>query len=105
MFRDFVLFICMADKHRVKVGEPGTPAAAAERGRQVLVSTAQSFEVCDHDFTRFSLIPKVVLQVDIPYTIECSWCDGQVHVGVKEAAFVPSSSLIHATELQKCPDA
>ena len=99
MFRDFSLFICMDDKHRVKVGEPGIPVAAAERGRQVLVSTAQSFEVCDHDFTRFSLIPTVALQVDIPLTIDGSWYDGQVHVGLKEAVFEPSNALRHATEL------
>ena len=59
----------------MKIGEPGTPVAAAEREHQVLVSTAQSFEVCDHDFTRFSLIP---LQVNI----EGSWYEGQVHVGL-----------------------
>ena len=55
----------MDDKHRVKVGEPCTPVA--ERGRPVFnVSTLQSFEVCDHNITRFSLIPTVLLQVDIP---------------------------------------
>ncbi len=31
----------MDDKHRLKVGEPGIPVAAAERGRQVLVSTTE----------------------------------------------------------------
>ena len=96
MFRDFSLFICMDDKHRVRVGEPGIPVAAAERGRQVLVSTSQSFEVCDHDFT---IIPTVALQVDIPLTIDGSWYDGQVHVGLKEAVFEPSNALRHATEL------
>ena len=70
MFHDFSQFIRM-DKHRVKIGEPGTPVAAAEREHQVLVSTAQSFEVCDHDFTRFSLIH-----------IDGSWYEGQVHVGL-----------------------
>ena len=28
----------MDDKHRCKVGEPGYPVAAVERGRQVIVS-------------------------------------------------------------------
>ena len=89
----------MDDKHRVKVGEPGTPVAAAERGKQVLVSLSQSFQVCDHDFTRFSLIPTVVLRVDIPSSMDGSWYDGQVYVGIKEAVFEPSSALRHASEL------
>ena len=32
MLRDLSLFMCMDDKHCAKVGEPGTPVAAAERG-------------------------------------------------------------------------
>ena len=99
MLRDLSLFICMDDKHRVKVGEPGVPVAAAERGRRVLVSLTQSFQVCDHDFTRFSLIPTVLLMVDIPSTIDGSWYDGQVLVGIKEAVFESSSALRHSAEL------
>ncbi len=34
----------------VKIGEPGVPVAVVERGRQVLVSLTETFEVCDHDF-------------------------------------------------------
>lgn len=99
LLRDSSLFFCMDDKHRVKVGEPGTPVAAAERGKQVLVSLSQSFQFCDHDFTRFSLIPTVLLRVDIPSSMDGSWYDGQVYVGVKEAVFEPSSALRHASEL------
>lgn len=43
------------DKHRIKVGEPGFPVAAAERGRRVLSSRDATFEVGDHDFTRMSM--------------------------------------------------
>ena len=81
------------------MGEPGTPVAAAERGKQVLVSTSQSFQVCDHNFTRFSLIPTVLLRVDIPASMDGSWYDGQVFVGIKEAVFKPSSALRHASEV------
>ena len=99
MFRESTLFLCLDDKHRVKVGEPGAPVAAAERGKQVLVSMSQSFQVCDHDFTRFSLIPTVLLKVDIPVSMDGSWYDGQVFVGIKDAVFEPSSALRHACEL------
>ena len=79
MLRDLSLFMCMDDKHCAKVGEPGTPVAAAERGRQVLVSMTQSFEVCDHDFTRFSLIPTVLLRVDIPPAVDGSCMSSHIH--------------------------
>ena len=36
--RDFCNFVCLDDKHRIKVGEPDVPVASVERGRQVLVS-------------------------------------------------------------------
>ena len=67
----------MDDKHRVKVGEPRYPVAA-ERGKRVLVSRDLSFEVSDHDFCKFSLIPSVCLSVDIPDDITGSWYSGQV---------------------------
>lgn len=73
--------------------------AAAERGRQVIVSQTETFAVADHDFTRFSLIPSVVLQVDIPETFDGSWYSGQVLVGLKDAVFEASSPLRHAVEL------
>ena len=37
MMRDVSVLVCVDDKHRVKVGEPSCPVAAAERGRQVIV--------------------------------------------------------------------
>lgn len=40
--------------------------AAAEKGRRVLVRVGTIFEVGDHDFTKFSVIPSVALMVSIP---------------------------------------
>ena len=45
--------VCIDDKHRLKVGEPWFPVAAAERGRKVIVRAGTTFEVGDHDFTKF----------------------------------------------------
>ena len=98
-YRDFSIFICIDDKHRIKIGEPGHPVAAVECGRQVIVSQAETFAVGDHDFTRFSVIPSVALQVEIPDKFEDSWYHGQVFVGIKDAVFQSSSPLRHATEL------
>ena len=97
--RDHSLIVCLDDKLRVKVGEPGLPVASVEREKKILVALNQSFEVCDHDFTRFSLIPSVTLLIDMPDTIDGSWYDGEVFVGIKDAVFEPSSSLRRLSEL------
>ena len=91
--------VYMDDKHRMKVGEPGFPVAAAERGRRVLVKVGTSLEVADHDFMQFSLIPSVILQNEVPDDVTGSWCRGKVHVILKEPAFEPSSSMRHMAEL------
>lgn len=75
------------------MGELGFPVAAVERGREVIVSMNETFVVGDHDFTRFLLIPSVVLVVNIPNSFEGSWYSGQVHVGFKDAVFKPSSPI------------
>lgn len=86
-FREHSVFICDNDKHRIKVGEPGYPLAAAERGCQVVVSLNQSFQVGNHDFSCFSQIPSVNLEVHIPDSIDGSWYQGKVFIGFKDAAF------------------
>lgn len=65
----------------------------------MIVAQSETFAVGDHDFTRFSLIPSVVLEVDIPETFEGSWYTGEVFVGLKDAVFEASSPLRHTAEL------
>ena len=98
-YQQLTNFICIDDKHRLKVGEPGFPVAAAERGREVVVSLHETFAVGDHDFTRFSVIPSVVFHLSIPDSFEGSWYSGKVLVGLKDAVFQASSPLRHAAEL------
>lgn len=57
MCRDFSNFLCLDDKHKIKVGEPQYPVAAVDRGRRVIVSSNERMVVADHDFTKFSVIP------------------------------------------------
>ena len=59
----------------------------------------RSFQVGDHDFTKFSVIPSVILVLDIPHSISDSWYNGKVYVGVKDAVFQPSSPLRHICDL------
>lgn len=91
----------MDDKHTCKVGEPGCPVAAAERGKRVIVSLNQVMEVADHNFTKISIIPSVAFRLDLPETLEGSFYRGKVFVGLKEHCFETSSPLRHITELLK----
>ena len=93
------MFFCIDDKHKIKCGEPGFPVAAAERGRQVIVSANKIIAAGDHDFTKFSLVPSVILNVDIPESLEGTFYTGQVYISLKDAAFQASSSLRHCTEM------
>lgn len=53
----------------------------------MIARAGTTFEVGDHDFTKFSIVPSVTLVVDIPDNIHDSWYRGQVIVGYKDAAF------------------
>ena len=99
-YRDCADLVFLDDKHRCKVGEPGMPVAALERGKQVIVNMAgKKFSVADHDFTKCGMIPSVLLFCDVPADTEGSFYAGQVYVGLKDSIFEASSSLRHATEL------
>lgn len=70
MYKKDTTFICMDDKHSMKVGEPGYPVAAIERGKQVLVAKGTKMTVGDHDFTKLLITPSVILKIEIPEKIE-----------------------------------
>ena len=92
----------MDDKHRCKIGEPGLPVAAVERGKRVVIFTSgKQFAVADHDFTKFGMIPSVTMLCDISEKPDDSFYRGQVFVGLKNAVLEASSPLRHATELGK----
>ena len=103
-FKEHCNLLCVDDKHKVKVGEPGYPVAAAERGKSVLVAMGKRFEVSDHDFTKFSITPSVALSVKIPDSIEETFYNGEVSVFLKESVFEPSSSWRHAAEMLQVID-
>ncbi len=67
----------------------------------MIVGLSQTLEVGDHDFTKFCLSTSVSLHVDVPEGMEGSFYHGQVHIGLKENAFEPSSALRHAAELYR----
>ena len=59
-YRSYVDFICMDDKHTCKVGEPGFPVAAVERGKEVIISINMSSKVADHE-DRYMLASKKIV--------------------------------------------
>ena len=67
-----------------------------------MVKVGASFEVGDHDFTKFSMVPSVTLVNDIPTEITGSWYTGKVFYTLKESAFESSSPIRHVTELHSC---
>ncbi|XP_078597452.1 uncharacterized protein LOC144873716 [Branchiostoma floridae x Branchiostoma japonicum] len=99
MFKDYSAFVCLDDKHSIKVGEPGYPVAAVDRGKSVLVAKDTVFVVADHDFTKVKLVPSVTLVCDIPESACESFYRGKVFVCLKDATFQPSSPIRHQTEL------
>lgn len=87
---------------KCKVGEPGLPVVAVERGKKVIVSASgKKYAVADHDFIKFSIIPSVTVICDIPEGADQSFYCGQVLVGLKDSKLEPSGPLRHCTELSK----
>lgn len=66
----------------------------------MLVAEDASFQVADHDFTRCSFTPSVTMNIDVPETVDGSWYDGSVRVGLKCSVFEPSSPARHVLELE-----
>ena len=99
-FRPHVSFASQDDKHFIKVGEPGFPVAAVERGKQVVVSTDAPFCVGDHDFTKAKIVPSVTLLCNVLEKITDSfYSGGKVQVTLKGGIFEPSFPLRHCSEL------
>ena len=59
-YRNELTFVCMDDKHSMKIGEPGYPVAAIGRGKSVLVAKGTKLTVGDHDFTELLMTPSVI---------------------------------------------
>ena len=100
-FREHLSFLSLDDKHTIKIGEPGCPVAAVERGKSVLVAMGKRLEEADHDVTGLSMTPSVSLLGDVPDSIEGSFHHGKVFVTLKENAFQPSSPIRHMSELNE----
>jgi hypothetical protein len=95
MIRESAMFVCIDDKHKIKVGEPSfcRTWSSSLSGVTVSISCWRSW------FHQVSIIPSVVLLADIKIEISGSWYVRQVFVLFKDGAFEPSSPIRHATKL------
>jgi hypothetical protein len=98
-FCEITNFIFLDDKHCCKVGEPGFPVAAVERGKKVVVSKDTTFSVTNHDFIKTGIVPSITMICNISESINGDFYSGKVNIGLKDPIFQPSSPLRHATEL------
>lgn len=99
-YRKYCFLICADDKHKVPIGE-GIASSSGVRNKPSLVPANMELTASDHDFTKFSLTPSVIIFCDIPTCISDSFYSGQVYVSYKNTVFQPSSALCHSTEFYK----
>ena len=92
-FREITNLIFLDDKHRCKVGEPGFPVTAMDKGKKVVVSKDVTFAIADHDFTKMGIVPSVIMICNIPESINGNFYTGKVHIGLKDPIFQPFSPL------------
>ena len=80
---DLASFVCISNKHKILVGEPGFPVATLPLGHQVLVRKNEVSLVADLDFSNSSLIPTVTLINYISESVENSWYRGEPNMLLK----------------------
>ena len=98
-YKEYSNLFFLDDKYHCKVGEPNHPVAAIDRGKSVIVANGMTFAVADHDFTKCGFIPSIIMQAEIPNSIDESFYRSSVHVGLKDPIFEPSSAMRHTSEL------
>ena len=103
-FREVATYVYLDDKHTCKVGEPNFPVAAVDRGKRIIVALNRKFAVGNHNHTKYSIVPSVIMLAGIPDTISGSFYCGRIFIGIKNAIFEASSQQRHALELSKVLD-
>lgn len=97
---DRVLF-CSDGKAKVPVGEPDRPVSTGVRGRLSIAPVDTELSSLDHDMKTASLTPSVVLQCNVPETVNQSFVRGQVTTIVNDSVTQASSPFRHAVHIAK----
>ena len=99
IFKDDLWLVFIDDKYKCKVRESGYPVATVERGKQVMVSCNKSFVVNNYNFIKYEIISSVIMFCNISVSIEESFYQGKVYVGLKNPIFQPSNPMRYNSEL------
>lgn len=106
------VFVCMDDKAKIPIGEPGRPTSTNVRSRPSLVAKGHPLTAMDHDHSKASLTPSVILRSTVPTDSNGSFYRGQADVRLKDSVFEQSGPFRHMAELsasarqepdQECP--
>ena len=97
---DDCTFLSKDEKCKIKVGDPKFPVSAVTRGKRVLVSKDQLFQVADHDMSSITLTQTVLLSRNMPDDVDQSWYCDIPCVYPKITATNPSSALRNAAEIE-----
>lgn len=66
------MMVCCDDKAKVPIGDPGAAVSTGVRGKKSIVPTSSTLVALDHDMTRCSLTPSVVLQCEVHKNVDRS---------------------------------
>ena len=92
--------VCMDDKAKIPIGDPGSPEAATQHMNRALSTNKVTLEASDHNYHSCNLTPSVNLLIkDIPESPNESFYTGQPWVGIKDSIFEASNPLRHIVEL------
>ena len=83
------------------LGEPGFAVSTGVRGKKTIAPTDTTLVAADHDMTKASVTPSVILNVKVPESAEESFVRGQVSLSVNDSVFQMSTPMRHAASLSK----
>lgn len=91
----------MDDKAKVPIGKPGLPVSTGVRGKKTIAPVSSTFSAADHDMTRASLTPSVLLHCDVPDSTDQSFVCGQVVTCINDSVFQSSNPFRHGVMMCK----
>lgn len=94
-----VQLVCCDDKAKVPIGEPGVAVSTGVRGKQTIAPVSTTLGALDHNMTKASLTPSVILKVAIPDSADSCFVRGQVTISVNDSVYQPASPFRHAATL------
>ena len=99
--KEKALLMFCDDKAKVPFGDPGSAVSSGVRGKKTIVPRTTTLASLDHDMTKASLTPSVLLRCSVPETINGSFVRGKVTTVVNDSVFQQASPFRHAAILAK----